>query len=86
MRVFEQQLFLIIEAIRTTPISTLHRPKLIHRGNSFFVISLVKLEASDIIVCSLSFHDLSDGLKSSTWAAIERYVRMNFEWQKTVTP
>lgn len=85
MLVFEQKLFLILESLRAASPCTLHRPIIVLRDDVFLVISQSILKPTDIIVCDLSKKDLSDGLNSSTWSAIEGFIRLNFDWQKTVT-
>lgn len=85
MRIFEQKLCEVIQSLSSKHADKLARPKLIQRDKIFQIISILSLQPEDIVVCNLSKKDLKDGLSSGTWAAIERFIRMNFNWQETVT-
>lgn len=84
MRIFEQKLCEVVEAMSTEKADKLVRPKLILADNSFKVISVLSLKPDDLIVCNLSSKDVKSGLSSGAWAAIERFIRLNFKWQDKV--
>lgn len=86
MRIFEQKLCEITTALSQHKVDKLVRPKLIMRESAFTVCSITDLRNTDLIVCNLGLKDVREGLSSSTWGAIERFIRLNFEWQKTVSP
>lgn len=85
MRIFEQKICEVTAAIKGTAAENYIRPKLILRGGKFLIISITELCPTDLIVCSLGVKDLTKGFSAATWAAIERFIRQNFEWQKQVS-
>lgn len=84
MRVFEQKLCEVIQSLKNPKADKFSRPKLIQRDKIFQIISILSLQPEDFVVCNLSKKDLKDGLSSGTWAAIERFIRMNYKWQDIV--
>jgi hypothetical protein len=82
MRVFEQKLCEITESLSQHKADKLTRPKLIMRDDQFSVIGISDLRRTDLIVCNLGQKNLKDGLSSSTWGAVERFIRNSFKWQE----
>ena len=84
MRIFEQKLCEISESLIGKKFDKCIRPKLVMREGHFIVCSVMNLTRTDLIVCNLSLKDLREGLSSGTWAAIERFIRMTFDWKKVI--